>query len=172
MNDKTRSMYGISRIDDETHHTHAWRVSLRRRGKMHVKNFPDTKYGGKRKALRLAQRHRDDVVRRYPTLSRREFCNIVRRNNQSGVVGVCRRASGYRLKNGRMRYNWYWEAIWPTKLGEHETARFGVNKYGKEGAFQRACAARVQGLKRVKGAFWACRPGAQPRVSARGRRGS
>jgi len=152
-------MYGISRIDDETHHTHAWRVSLRRRGKMHVKNFPDTKYGGKRKALRLAQRHRDDVVRRYPPLSRREFCNIVRRNNQSGVVGVCRLASGYRLKNGRMRYSWYWEAVWPTTPGKNETLRFSVNKFGEKGAFNRAKAARARGFKNVEGVFWAAQRG-------------
>jgi len=163
-------MYGITRVDDETHRTHAWRVSLRRRRKMHVKNFPDIKYGGRRKALRLAQRYRDEVVRQYSPLSRREFSNIMRRNNQSGVVGVNRRATGYRLKNGRMRYSCFWDAIWPTKLGECETAHFGVNKYGEKGAFERACAARVRGLKRVRGFFWACRLGAQPRVSARGRR--
>ena len=48
-NTKTRAMYGISRIDDYVHRTHAWRVSLCRRGKRLVKNFPDKKHGGKNK---------------------------------------------------------------------------------------------------------------------------
>jgi hypothetical protein len=34
---QSNAMYGISRIDDEKHRTHAWRVSLRRQGKMHIK---------------------------------------------------------------------------------------------------------------------------------------
>jgi hypothetical protein len=156
MSQQKRSMYGISRIDDEKHHTHAWRVSLRRRGTLHVKNFPDMKYGGRQKALRLGQRHRDELMRRHPPLTRREFSNIRRRHNQTGVVGVCRFASGYRLKNGKMRYSWYWEAIWPTTLGESETLRFSVNKLGEKGAFEKACAARKRGLKQVHGVFWRC----------------
>jgi len=150
-------MYGISRIDDETHNTHAWRVSLRRRRKMYVRNFPDLKCGGKSKALRLARRYRDELMRHVSPLTRREFANIRRRHNQSGVVGVCRFASGYRLKNGRMRYSWYWEAIWPTTPGQSETLRFSVNRFGEKGAFERAKAARKRGLKRVRGIFWCCR---------------
>ena len=46
MTRKTTAMYGISRIDDDSDRTHAWRVSLRRRGKALVKNFADKKYGG------------------------------------------------------------------------------------------------------------------------------
>ena len=111
----------------------------------------------KMKALRLAQRYRDELLRRYPALTRQEFSNIRRRHNQTGVVGVCRFASGYRLKNGRMRYSWYWEAIWPTTPGEHENVRFSVNKFGEKGAFERARAARARGMKQVKGVFWACR---------------
>jgi hypothetical protein len=55
-------MYGISRIEDEQYRTHAWRVSLRRHGIMHVRNFADKKCGGKHKALRLARAYRDEVI--------------------------------------------------------------------------------------------------------------
>lgn len=150
-------MYGISRVDDETHHTHAWRVSLRRRRTMYVRNFPDLKWGGSRKALRLAQRYRDRLLRTVRPMTRQEFSAIRRRHNQTGVVGVCRFSSGYRLKDGRMRYCWYWEAIWPTALGESETVRFSVNKFGEKGAFERACAARNRGFKKVEGVIWSCR---------------
>jgi hypothetical protein len=152
-------MYGISRIDDPAYRTHAWRVSLRRRGRMHVRNFADKKCGGKRKALLLARRYRDELLVKYPPLTRKEFSNIMRTNNQTGVVGVCRFASGYRLKNGAMRYSWYWEAVWPTTPGKNETLRFSVNKFGEKGAFNRAKAARARGFKNVEGVFWAAQRG-------------
>jgi len=149
-------MYGISRIDDEKFRTHAWRVSLRRRHVMHVKNFADKKHGGKRKALRLAQAYRDELLVENPPLTRQEYSGIRRRNNVTGVVGVCRYSKPYKLKNGTVRYSWYWEAIWPTTRGDSEYARFSVRKYGEAGAFKRACAARIRGFKLVKGVFWPC----------------
>ena len=155
-------MYGISRIDDESYRTHAWRVSLRRRGTMHVRNFADAKCGGKLNALRLARRYRDELIRKYPPLTRKEFSAIRRRNNHSGVVGVCRVATSYRLQDGRVRYCWYWEAIWPTTPGKHETVRFSVNKLVDTGAFNRAFAARARGFRRVEGVFWRCRRGVRP----------
>ena len=151
-------MYGISRIDDYVHYTHAWRVSLRRRGKALVRNFPDKKHGGKRKALQLAKQYRDQLVAKYPPLTRKEHATALRKNNKSGVTGVCRFASSYFLKDGTERFSWYWEAIWPTTPGEHESVRFSVNRFGEEEAFRRACAARRKGLKKVEGIFWASQP--------------
>lgn len=152
-------MYGISRIDDEDFRTHAWRVSLRRHKVRHVRNFADKKCGGKRRALRLARAHRDELLREVPPLSRREYSAIRRRNNRTGVVGVCRYSKSYKLKNGKVRHCWYWEAIWPTTRGDSEVARFSVNRYGEAGAFKRACAARSRGLKFVEGVFWPCEAG-------------
>jgi hypothetical protein len=152
-------MYGISRIDDEEFRTHAWRVSLRRRHTMHVKNFPDKKCGGKRKALLLAQAYRDELIRKNPPLSRKEFSSIRRRNNQSGVVGVCRYSKSYTLKDGTLRHSWYWEAIWPTAPGRSEIVRFSVNQFGETGAFQRACKARDRGFKQIQGIYWPCEEG-------------
>jgi len=151
-------MYGISRIDDEEFRTHAWRVSLRRRHIMHVRNFADKKCGGKRNALRLARAYRDELMRTIVPLSRKEFSGIRRRNNQTGVVGVCRYSKSYRLKDGTLRHCWYWEAIWPTTPGKSEIVRFAVNKFGEAGAFNRACSARARGLKRVEGVYWPCEP--------------
>jgi hypothetical protein len=149
-------MYGISRIDDEKYRTHAWRVSLRRRRIMHVRNFADKKCGGRRRALRLARAYRDELIRKNPPLSRKEYSGIRRRNNRTGVVGVCRYSKRYILKDGTVRYSWYWEAIWPTTPGKSEIVRFSVNKFGEAGAFNRACSARNRGFKRIVGAFWPC----------------
>jgi len=55
--------YGISRIDNELYRTHAWRVSLRRHGQVHVKNFPDKKCGGRQQALQRARHHRDGSLK-------------------------------------------------------------------------------------------------------------
>ena len=156
---KRLGMYGISRIDDPIHYTHAWRVSLRRRGKALVKNFPDKKHGGKRKALQLARQFRDELIAKHPPITRTEVARKLQKNNRSGVSGVCRFASVYWLADGRQRRNWYWEAIWPTSPGKSETKRFSEKKYGKEGAFTMACEAREKGLAKVKGVFWAAERG-------------
>jgi hypothetical protein len=156
-------MYGISRIDDEKYRTHAWRVSLRRRHIMYVRNFADNRCGGKRKALRLARAYRDELIRETSPISRQEFSGIRRRNNRTGVVGVCRYAKTYTLKDGTVRHSWYWEAIWPTSPGKSEILRFSVNKLGEARAFNRACAARVRGFKQIEGVFWPCEASAEAR---------
>lgn len=148
-------MYGISRIDDPLHRTHAWRVSLRRRGAALVKNFPDLKYGGKKKALDAAKLHRDKMIAKHPPLSRIEFANTPRRNNKSGVTGVCLVACKYYLADGTERCLWYWEASWPTTPGQHINQRFSCQIHGREKAFEMACRARRKGLREVDGIFWA-----------------
>ena len=123
---------------------------------MHVRNFADRKCGGKHKALLLARIYRDGIIRKNPPLSRKEYSSIRRRNNRTGVVGVCRYSKGYLLKDGTVRHSWYWEANWPTTPGKNRVARFSVNRFGEAGAFGRARAARALGLKQIEGVFWAC----------------
>jgi hypothetical protein len=123
-------MYGISRIDDDKHRSHAWRVSLSRRGKRYVKNFSDKKFEGKAKALAAAKQHRDELVADFPPLSRKEFCSILRRNNKSGVSGVCKYGKPFTLKDGTVKKNWYWEATWPILKGKQANVTFSVNDYG------------------------------------------
>jgi hypothetical protein len=158
---KTRSkaMYGISRIDDDIHRTHAWRVSLRRQGKMHVKNFPDKKYGGKRKALNLAKEHRDKVIKKYPPTTRKQFCTVIRRNNNTGISGVCTYAKPYVLKDGTVKEIRYWEANWPDENNQNVSVSFSVKTYGETVARYMAIRAREKGLKKVTGYFWASERG-------------
>lgn len=153
------ALYGISRIDDPVHRTHAWRVSLRRHGKALVRNFPDRKFAGKRKALEAAKRYRDQLLQAYPPLSRVEFAKGPRKNNTSGVTGVCRVTSRYWLKDGREKHIFYWEAIWPTTPGHHVNQRFSVTQHGDAKAFELACSARRKGLRQVRGVFWAAERG-------------
>ncbi len=161
INGKSRAMYGISRIDDDHHHTHAWRVSFQRRGKRYVKNFPDKKWGGKRKALTAAKDYRDNFIRQNPPLSRREFCSIIRSNNSTGITGVYRYAKRFRLKNGQMRESWYWEATWP--IGNSRLAHFAfpVNELGERKAKKLAIDARKRALQELEGDYWASARGSR-----------
>jgi hypothetical protein len=159
-NGKSKAMYGISRIDDDVYRTHAWRISLCRRGKRHVKNFADKKWGGKGRALQHAKQYRDALLREYPPLSRKEFCSILRRNNTSGITGVCKYAKSFTLKNGRIKESWYWEATWPTQQGEQTHLTFSVNEYGEEMARQLAIRARKRGMRALQGYYWASGRGA------------
>ena len=159
-NGKSKAMYGISRIDDDIYHTHAWRVSLCRRGKRHVKNFADKKWGGKGRALEHAKQYRDALVHKYPPLSRKEFCSILRSNNKSGITGVYKYAKSFALKNGTIKENWYWEANWPTQESESAHVAFSVNTYGEEFARQLAIRARQRGMRGLDGYFWASARGA------------
>ena len=159
MTSRSPAMYGISRIDDDAHNTHAWRVSLRRRGKSLVKNFPDKKYGGKRDALAAAKKYRDQLLEQYPPLTRKEFASVRRRNNKTGITGVYRYAKKYRLADGQEKERWYWEAHWPTESGQHESVNYSVNNYGEELARRLAIRARERGMSQVQGVFWASERG-------------
>jgi hypothetical protein len=157
--DKAAQMYGITRIDDEKYRTHAWRVSLSRHKKMHVKNFSDKKCGDRDAALRQAIQHRDMLVKKYPPISRKEICKVKRSNNKTGITGVYKYAKPYILSDGEVRENWYWEANWPDAEGESVCKSFSINKYGDEIAKQKAIRARKKGVQNIEGVFWASKRG-------------
>lgn len=152
-------MYGISRIDDFVYRTHAWRVSLTRRGQKLVKNFSDKKWGGKAKALKAAKLHRDELLLAYPPLSRKDFAAGKRRNNRTGITGVYTYAKRYTLRDGTEKETWYWEANWPTERGESAHAAFSVKRFGETKAREMAIRAREQGLRALTGVFWASERG-------------
>ena len=156
----SREMYGISRFDDEKRYSHGWRVSLLRQGRRLVENFTDKKHGGRQRALRRAQRYRDELLRKFPPISRKEVCLIRRSNNQSGISGVCTYAKRYKLQDGSYRETRYWDASWPGEDGKKVSASFSVKEYGEEMARSMAIRARQRGLEGVEGAFWASERGA------------
>lgn len=162
--------YGISRFDDATRYIHGWRVSLRRRGKMLVENFPDKKYGGRHRALRLAQQYRDELLGKFPPISRKEVCQVLRSNNNSGISGVCTYAKRYKLRDGTIKETRYWEASWPAEEGKNVSINFSVRKYGEELARSMAIRARQRGIEGVEGPFWVSergllKPQAKPQKS-------
>jgi len=158
--DQSQDNYGLSRIDDEEQRAHAWRVSLRRRGQMYVKNFPDRKYGGKEQAQLAAAAFRDCIIATYQPITRRETCSRKRSNNKSGITGVCSYAKRYTLRDGTVRENWYWEANWPNQQGEAVSESFSVKTYGNDLARAMAIKTRQRGLDALEGYFWASERGA------------
>ena len=152
---KSKALYGISRVDDDVYRKHAWRVSLRRRGERYVKDFPDKKHGGKRKALNCAKAYRDELLAAHPPLSRREFAAAPRRHNRSGITGVYRYAKSYTLQDGSIKQNWFWEAHWPTSRGKSAKQTFAIDEFGEDRARELAIRARRRGLAKIEGVFWA-----------------
>jgi hypothetical protein len=155
----TDEMYGISRIDSEGSRTHAWRVSLQRQGTMHIKNFPDKKHTSKDCALILAKQFRDKILIAYPPTSRQQFCIAIRKNNQTGISGVCTYAKKYQLSDGSVKESHYWAANWPDQHRRSISRNFSVNTYGNDIARQLAIRARAEGLSNVNGVFWASERG-------------
>ena len=142
-------MYGITRIDNERSRTHAWVVIIARKRKKYFGSFSDVTYHGKSKALAAAKRYRDAILAQYPPMTMKEFCSILKRNNRSGIPGVCRYVRSN--KNGEQAC--YWIARWSPEPRKTKQKKFSVKKYGEEDAFRLAFLARKKALKQVKGYF-------------------
>jgi hypothetical protein len=83
-------MQGIIRIDRDASRKHLWQVSVQRQNRIYTRNFSDLRHGGRDQALAAAQAKRDALLAQHPPLPRRAHCAILKKNNQSGVVGVTR----------------------------------------------------------------------------------
>ncbi|GAB4177912.1 MAG: hypothetical protein Fur0039_21510 [Rhodocyclaceae bacterium] len=147
------SAYGISRVDNEASRTHGWLVTIQRRGVIYRRHFSDGSLGGRLMAFAAARDWRDAVIARHPPLKLRDYSNIVKKNNRSGVVGVCRYCASETRELPRARQRWFWVASWPLPSGGRRRVKFAVNKYGEEGAFRRALRARRDALRELEGSF-------------------
>lgn len=83
-------MRGISRVVSTR--AKGWFVRIYRGGKTYAKFFSDGKYGGMRRALKLARRHLRAMEREHPQSppeQRPPFRITPLPNNKTGVNGVC-----------------------------------------------------------------------------------
>ena len=86
---KPAEMYGITRCKKKKYDKSlSWKVVISRRGKMLNKSFYDQTWEGAENALAAAKRYRDALIQSIPPLTMREFAQMVKTNNTSGVVGV------------------------------------------------------------------------------------
>lgn len=131
----------IQRLEYE-YQSHGWRVALQRRGMRIVKQFSDGVWGGKAQALVAAKNYRDALIREIPPLSKLEYANFKRKNNRSGIAGVCRVVDGN-------------TPIWVASLqlpdGRKLQKSFSEIKHGAQHARELAIEARQKMLRRIKG---------------------
>jgi hypothetical protein len=134
--------YAISRLQAKPG-IWCWAVAFRRRGKAYYKAFYDFRRGGSGKALAAAIKWRDAQLAKTQTLSQREFHQLVRSNNHSGVVGV-------QLIKPKNQPLGSWRARVKLPSGKEIMRAFAVSKYGDEGAFKLAVEARSELLGLVE----------------------
>lgn len=166
---QAKPTYGISRVDNEVSRTHGWLVTIQRRGVIYRKHFSDGVHGSRVKSFNAAQQYRDDIVAKHPPFSMREYSNIVKKSNRSGVVGVCRYCASETRHLPEDQQRWFWVASWPLPDGKRKRIKFAVNKYGEEKAFKLALKARREAMRNLEGAF---DPGAVRRIGRRASSGT
>lgn len=132
----------ITRMDHGN--THGWWVRVYKDSKpVESKLFSDGVYGGKEKAKKSAQEHRDRVVKKHkiiPVHMRKTREHSIDSRNTSGVVGVTLSMAD---KSGSIRV--HWSARFMEK-GRQKNISFSVRKYGYEGAFRNALKARCHAI--------------------------
>lgn len=120
-------------------------VRYRREGAQFNKLFSDGVYGSSEAALEAAKLFYKELVEAFPPMNRREFVEIKRRNNKSGIVGV------WRQINNSKGYEYpAWHAWWSPRKGVYKHTSFAVSKHGEEGAKQLAIAKRAKGLREME----------------------
>lgn len=88
--------------------------------------------------------YRDALIQAHTPLSRLASGAMLSKNNHSGISGLTR-VDRVEL-SGRPQRRLCWEAHCPMGQGRAKRKRFSIRKYGEEGAFQRALAAREAAL--------------------------
>ena len=149
----SKSEYGISRTEDTRSRTKGWQVAVQRKGKKVRKLFSDSAYGGEAGALHAAQVFRNLFLKENPPLDSAAFAGIKKSHNRSGVVGVSRTIDPETRFLPEMDQKWYWCASWPTDEGPRGRIKFSIAKWGDDKAFELACKAREEGMKKRTGQF-------------------
>jgi len=140
-----QQLKGISRID--TRDTHGWYVRIYKNGKTYSKLYSDNKYGGKERALLVAQKARVIALEALKELPREPKRRLVRtdRRNKSGIIGVSKTTKIN--KNGTTSD--YFQVTWSPEPGKVKNRQWSVKKYGEEEGGRRAVEYRQQGMKEI-----------------------
>lgn len=135
MNNPDNDMAYIRRRDKATDVAHGWQIGVQRSGVNHQKFFSDSKWGGYELALATAKRYRDELLRTYPPLLKREMATRRRKTSRSGHIGVTRQFYAG-------KYSWRASLALPD--GKSISRRFAEDRYGRKEARAMAIAARKQ----------------------------
>ena len=140
-------MRGISRIDQREKRTHGFFVRLQRKGITRNAFFADRSYGGKRRALRAAQKHFRSLEKKYRPMTRQRWAEMPRRKGKSGVIGVQRAV----IKRSGQPRRVYWQANWSPQPYLSRRRVFSVRKFGEKKARALAIMARRIGVQTMRG---------------------
>jgi hypothetical protein len=121
-------------------HLLGWYVRVRYKKQLYWKYFSEVEYGSAEEAFEAALDFRDTTEREIGKL--RSERPVVGSNprNKSGVLGI--RRIWRRSRNDRGRMVEGYEVTWSPIPGKVGRTFVSINKYGEEGAFQRACEIR------------------------------
>jgi hypothetical protein len=142
---------GISRIDHEGKHTHGWYVRVCFDRKMHSKFFSDASNGGKEKALKKAVKHRNDLEKQLGKPRTDRIIVVSNQRNTTGILGVQRTLKGIQARGGDPLARAVYEVTWSPEPNVLRKTSFSIEKYGEEGAFQKAVELRQKVEKKIYG---------------------
>ncbi|MBE0625518.1 MAG: AP2 domain-containing protein [Burkholderiales bacterium] len=120
-----------------------WRVHFKRRGKAYSKTFYDLTCGGSKQAKAEAVAWRDDQLAKLKAFTLVEFRQQKRSNNVSGVTGV-------HFHKTPAQPLGFWQASIRFHDGKRTARSFSVLKFGRQEAYRRAVAARLEMLEKVE----------------------
>ncbi len=141
----------ISRIDSRN--SHGWSVRVARGSKKHGTwkemngFFSDKKWCGREIALQRAREYEVKLLRENPEMGPSPFKEFPQANCSTGVCGVSRT-----FKRGRRNRDilyWGYAVLYKTEDGRRATRFFSENKYGEDGALERAVAFRKEWEKQA-----------------------
>jgi hypothetical protein len=145
-------MKGVSRIDSPK--CHGWLARVYRDQKEHPKLFSDLKYGGKLKALKLAQAYVRKMERALPPSKRATpppflISDKPIRTNTTGINGVSRLTE----RRGR-KLDWIGYAVSGREEGKPINKRFLFSQHDGKRATLNAAAAYRKKLERIMMREW------------------
>ncbi len=139
-------MRGISRIDQAEKRTHGFFVRLQRKGITHNAFFADQSYGGKRRALRAAQKYFLVLEEKYRPMTRKRWAVLLRRKGKSGIIGVRRVVVRRRGQPRRVS----WQANWSPRPHVVRRRSFSARKFGERKAKALAILTRRIGVQTMR----------------------
>ncbi|NBD19728.1 hypothetical protein GTZ97_03465 [Aquabacterium fontiphilum] len=132
---------------------HCWRVEVMRKGEVFRKYFTAARYGSVEQARVAAEAWRNMVCERHPLHTAQEVSQRLTVRNTSGCPGVYRIRTRRKRPDGTVREHWHWEARTPNGIKPTKKRAFAVERYGEQGAYDRAVAARQEFVQALTGYF-------------------
>lgn len=130
---------------------YCWRVEVLRKGTAYRKYFTAARYGSVDQARVAAEAWRDMICEQHPLHTEQEVSQRLTVQNTSGCAGVYRMCARRKRPDGSVREHWHWEARTPTGIKPAKKRAFAVQRYGEQGAYERAVAARQEFVQALTG---------------------